>query len=219
MWMAGVVVALIVGALFAWWMVDRAMAQPAGGENRERPALFLANESLPPMNFMKHGKPTGIVIDLAEALSKRMHRPVEIRLMNWTEAQQLVLDGRADALLQIDPNPERRKIYDFSEPLLNTEFTIFTSDERLGVASMRDLHGLKVGVEEKGLPILLLQEDPEIIVKIIPDFIQGFRMLATGALDAVVADRWVGSYVLAENNIRGVKLIEEPISQATRRLP
>ena len=214
MWMAGVVVALIVGALFAWWMVDQAMAQPAGGENRERPALFLANESLPPMNFMKHGKPTGIVIDLAEALSKRMHRPVEIRLMNWTEAQQLVLDGRADALLQIDPNPERRKIYDFSEPLLNTEFTIFTSDERLGVASMRDLHGLKVGVEEKGLPILLLQEDPEIIVKIIPDFIQGFRMLATGALDAVVADRWVGSYVLAENNIRGVKLIEAPISRS-----
>jgi ABC-type amino acid transport substrate-binding protein len=36
-------------------------------------------------------------------------------------------------------------------------------------------------------------------VEIIPDFIQGFRMLATGAVDAVVADRWVGSYVLAEN--------------------
>ena len=39
-------------------------------------------------------------------------------------------------------------------------------------------------------------------------------MLATGALDAVVADRWVGSYVLAENNIRGVKLIEEPIGRS-----
>ena len=51
-------------------------------------------------------------------------------------------------------------------------------------------------------------------MKIIPDFVQGFRMLATGALDAVVADRWVGSYVLAENNIRGVKLIEEPISRS-----
>jgi signal transduction histidine kinase len=51
-------------------------------------------------------------------------------------------------------------------------------------------------------------------VKIIPDFVQGFRMLATGALDAVVADRWVGSYVLAENNIRGVKLIEELIGRS-----
>jgi PAS domain S-box-containing protein len=204
------VATLILGALLACWMVDLARAQRVGVENGARPALFLANESLPPMNFLRHGKPTGIVVDLAEALAKRMHYPVEIRLMNWAEAQQLVSEERADALLQIDPNPERLKIYDFSEPLLTSEFTIFTSAER-GISSMLDLHSLKVGVEEKGLPILLLQEVPQITVEIIPDFAQGFRMLAKGAIDAVVADRWVGSYVLAENNIRGGKLIEEPI--------
>jgi PAS domain S-box-containing protein len=214
--MAGVaVVALIVGALIAWLMVDQAISAPkVGGEAGERPALFLGNELLPPMNFMERGKPAGIVVDLAKAVAKRMHRPVEIQLMNWTEAQQLVLDGRADALLQINPNPERLKIYDFSAPLLNTEFTIFTAAERLGIASISDLHGLKVGVEEKGLPILLLQGAPQIIVEIIPDLVQGFRMLAAGALDAMVADRWVGSYVLAENHIRGVKLIQEPIARS-----
>ena len=213
-WMAGPVVALIVVALIAWWMVDQARAQQVGGDAGERPALLLGNESLPPVNFLKYGKPTGIVIDLAEALAGRMHHPAEIRLMNWAEAQQLVLEGRADALLQINPSPERLEIYDFSEPLLTSEFSIFTAAERFGIASMRDLRGLKVGVEEKGLPILLLQEDPEIIVEIIPDFVQGFRMLATGALDAVIADRWVGSYVLAENKIRGVKLIEEPVGRS-----
>jgi PAS domain S-box-containing protein len=211
-WMANVAaVALIVGVLISCWMVDQARAQPVGGGGGDRPALFLGNDSLPPMNFMKNGKPTGIVIDLAEALAERMHHPVEIKLMNWTEAQQLVLEGRADALLQIDPNPERLKIYDFSEPLLSTEFTLFTSAGRFGIASMRDLQGLKVGVEEKGLPILLLQEDPQIFVEIIPDFVQGFRLLASGTLDAVVADRWVGRYVLAENDIQGVKLFDVPI--------
>ncbi len=213
--MAGpVVVALIVAALIAWWMVDQASAQPVGGDAGERPVLFLGNESLPPISFKKSGKPTGIVIDLAKALAERMHHPVEIRLMNWTEAQQLVLEGRADALLQINPDPERLKIYDFSEPLLTSEFTIFTSDERPAVASMGDLRGLKVGAEEKGLPILLLQEDPQITVKIFPDFLQGFRMLAAGAVDAVVADRWVGRYVLAENDIRGVRLFDEPFSRS-----
>ncbi len=207
-------VALIVGALIAWWMVDQASAQPVGGDAGERPVLLLGNESLPPISFIENGKPTGIVIDLADAMANHMHRPVEIRLMNWAEAQQLVLEGRADALLQINPNPERLKIYDFSEPLLTSEFTIFTSAERLGITSMSDLRGLKVGVEEKGLPIFLLQKDPRIIVKIIPDFVQGFGMLATGALDAVVTDRWVGSYVLAENNIRGVRLIEGPIDRS-----
>jgi PAS domain S-box-containing protein len=207
-------VALIVGALLAWWMVDQASSKPIPGEARERPVLFLGNESLPPMSFMKNGKPSGIVVDLAEALMKRIHHPSEIRLMDWTEAQRLVLEGQADALLQINPNKVRLKSYDFSEPLLTSEFTIFTSAERLGIATMSDLRGLKVGVENNGLPILLLHEDPQIIVKIIPNFVQGFKMLVAGELDAVVADRWVGSYVLSENNMRGVKLIEEPISRS-----
>jgi PAS domain-containing protein len=40
-----------------------------GGEAKERPALFPGNASLRPMNFMKNGKPTGIVVDLAKALA------------------------------------------------------------------------------------------------------------------------------------------------------
>jgi PAS domain S-box-containing protein len=180
----------------------------------EKPVLFLGNQSLPPMNYMKNGRPTGIVVDLAQALARRMRYPVEIRLMDWSEAQRRVLDGQADALLQINANPERRTLYDFSDPLLASEFTIFTAANRQGVASKLDLRGLKVAVEEKGLPILLLREDPNIIVTVVPDFVQGFKMLTAGAIDAVVADRWVGCYVLAENGIRGVKVIEDPIKRS-----
>jgi len=178
------------------------------------PALFLGNQSLPPMNYLKGGKPTGIVVDLATAIAGRMRHPVEIQLMDWGEAQRLVKEDRADALLQINANPERLEIFEFSDPLLLSEFTIFMADDRYGINSMRDLRGLTVGVEEKGLPILLLQEDPEINIKIIPDFVQGFKMLTEGAVDAVIADRWVGSYVLAENNIQHVKMAEEPISSS-----
>lgn len=206
-------VALIVCAVIAWWVVDRARAQATGVTAGKRSVLFLANDSLPPLNFLRQGEPTGLVVDLGHALAKRMHRPVEIRLMNWAEAQQLVLSGTADALLQINSSPERIEIYDFSEPLLTSDFSIFTSGERPGIHSFYDLHGLKVGVETRGLPALLLQRDPRIILINIPDFVQGFRMLTAGDLDAVVADRRVGSYVLAENNIRGVRLAEEPISR------
>ncbi len=40
-----------------------------------KPVLFLGNQSLPPMNYLKDGKPVGIVIDLVEALAQRMHYP------------------------------------------------------------------------------------------------------------------------------------------------
>lgn len=206
--------ALLVGVLLTRWTAYQAEAHPVGEKAVERPALFLANESLPPLNFMKNGKPTGLVVDLANALAQRMHRPVEIRLMNWAEAQQLVLNGVADALLQINSSPERLKVYDFSEPLWTSEFSIFTSSERPGINSFYDLRGLRVGVERSGLPEVLLHQVSGIKVQNFPDILQGFRMLVAGELDAVVVDRRVGSYVLAENNIRGVKLTEEPISQS-----
>ena len=210
-----VALTVVIGALSIWWPIDYASAQPVDVKTVERSVLFLGNEKLPPMNFMKNGKPAGIVVDLAEALAKRMHNPVEIRLIDWTEAQRLVLTDQADALLQINATTERLKVYDFSEPLLTSEFTIFTSSERVDIASMDDLRGMKVGVEKKGLPILLLRENPQIIAEIIPDFVQGFNMLKTGAVDAVIADRWVGSFVLAANNIHGVKLIKEPIIRSS----
>ncbi len=179
-----------------------------------KPVVFLGNQSLPPMNYVKDGKPVGVVIDLAEALAKRMLHPVEIRLMEWGEAQKRVVDGQADALLQINANPARLKVFDFSEPLLSSEFSIFTTSRHHGIKSMQDLRGLKVGVEGNGLPILLLQKDPQIIVEVIPDFVVGFTKLKNGEIDAVVADRWVGCYVLAENNIHNIKMVEEPISRS-----
>jgi PAS domain S-box-containing protein len=179
-----------------------------------KPVVFLGNQSLPPMNYVKNGKPVGVVIDLVEALAKRMLHPVEIRLMEWGEAQKRVVDGQADALLQINANPDRLKIFDFSEPLLASEFSIFTTSGHHGINAMQDLRGLRVGVEGKGLPILLLQKDPQIIVEVIANFVVGFGKLKNGEIDAVVADRWVGCYVLAENNIHNIKMVEEPISRS-----
>jgi PAS domain S-box-containing protein len=179
----------------------------------QRPLLFLANDSLPPMNFLDRGKPAGIVVDLAKALSKHMSRPVEIRLTNWTEAQEQVKSGQADALLQINPNPERLQIYDFSEPLLTSEFTIFTSADRHSIATADDLRGLKVGAERSSFALSFLTKDPRIDVQLISDALQGMKMLEARSVDAVVVDRWAGSYTIAKNKIRNIKLIAPPISQ------
>jgi len=176
--------------------------------------FFLGNEALPPINYLKDGYPTGVVVDLARAIAQRMPRRVEIRLMNWTQAQQLVLEGRAEALLQINPSPERQQLYDFSQPLLTSDFTIFTTSKHFGIASVRALEGLQVGLEEKGLPALLLMGAPGIRTRVLPDFTQGFRMLADGALDAIVADRWVGSFVVAQNGIEGIRVSGPPISSS-----
>ncbi len=194
-------------------------AHVAHGQDRSEPALFLGNEALPPMCFMERGRPRGIVVDLAEALARNMRRPVKVHLADWAEAQRLVREGRADALLQFNPSPERRVLYDFSDPLLLSEFMIFTGADRLGVAGLRDLPGLRVGVERESLPFQLLQAHPDIITTPVPDLAQGFALLAKGQVDAVIADRWVGAYLLARDRIGGVRMVRRPSRAASRRSP
>ena len=53
------------------------------GTSDSHPVLFLGNHALPPMNYLKDGAPSGIVVDLAKALAQRMPYPVAIQLMDW----------------------------------------------------------------------------------------------------------------------------------------
>ncbi len=179
---------------------------------KEQPVIFLGNSSLPPLNYIKNGRQSGLAVELTEAIAGRMHRPVIIRLMNWEKAQQHVLEGKADALIQINSNPERMKIFDFSEPLLLSEFTIFISSDCNSIRSIQDLQKQKVGVEAKGLPVLLIKEVPQVKIEIITDYYNGFNRLIAGDIDAVIADRWAGSFVLSENKIHGIKPVEKPVS-------
>jgi PAS domain S-box-containing protein len=134
--------------------------------------------------------------------------------MDWSEAQALVTRGEADALIQINQTEERKKIYDFSDPLLESHFSIFTRADKMGISGISSLRGLRVGVESGGLPQKLLEKDPQIPLTIIPNFLEGFKLLNEGTIDAVVVDYRVGSYVLAENNLRNIKVTGEPIESS-----
>jgi len=60
----------------------------------------------------------------------------------------------------------------------------------------------------------ILKQDPLIELVVIPDVIRGFHLLADGKVDAVVVDRWVGLFVLADNNIRGIRIAGEAIDKS-----
>jgi ABC-type amino acid transport substrate-binding protein len=131
--------------------------------------------------------------------------------MDWPEAQTMVLQGNADALMPMNPTAERRKIYDFSEPFLESYFSIYAHSRVTGISGMSSLRGLRVGVVPGGLPRVLLSKDPRIHLVTVRDYPDGFSRLGKSEIDAVVADYRVGPYVLAQSGIRNVKVTGEPI--------
>jgi PAS domain S-box-containing protein len=176
--------------------------------------LFLGNMLIAPVVFLDGSTPKGVGVDIVHALEKHISRPVVIRAMNWSEAQSLVAGGDADALIQINPTEERLKKYEFSDSFLESQFSIFTRSDTIGISGPSDLRGLNVGVEAGGLPQKVLEKDPEIVLIPIPSFLEGFNYLNEGSLDAVVVDYRVGSYVLATNGIRNIKVTGKPIASS-----
>ncbi|MEI8200244.1 MAG: transporter substrate-binding domain-containing protein [Eubacteriales bacterium] len=184
----------------------------SGNSEITKPLVFLGNQNLPPMVYLENGSPKGIVVDIVHALAEKMGRTIEIKAMNWAEAQKIVEQGGADALIQMNITEERKKIYDFSDPLLDSKFSIFTLTDTTGISGASDLRGLRVGVEAKGYPSVVLQSDSLIELVNTPSILDAFQMLKDGSVDAVIADEWVGEYILAENGIGGVFVTGDPIA-------
>jgi ABC-type amino acid transport substrate-binding protein len=111
-------------------------------DRRHQPLVFLANKILPPMVYMQDGKRVGIIVDLGEALQRQLDQPVRLEYMGWAEAQQEVLQGEADALLHINPSEARKERFDFSDVLLESEFSIFTKYRREGIYDLTSLRNV-----------------------------------------------------------------------------
>jgi PAS domain S-box-containing protein len=200
----GPLCAFIVG-LSALAVAGTAAADPA-------PLRFLGNRNLAPVVYLEDGTPAGVAVELVRALAPHLSRPLEVRVMDWSAAQALVFRGDADALIQMNPTDERRRQYDFSQPLLESQFSIFVRRGSVGIRDATGLRGLSVGVEAGGLPEQLLSRDPAIRLVRITDFAAAFSLLAAYELDAVVVDWRVGSFVVARTGLRDVAVTGEPIA-------
>ena len=183
----------------------------AAQESDNERFVFVGDQSLPPLSYLKYNKPSGLLVDIAFVLAERMQHQAQIALTERTEAYERILNGQAEALLLHNINADYADILEFSDPLLSSEFSIFSIRKYSDIDSIQDLRGLTVGVEERGVPILLIQEYPQISLKIIHNHEEAFDMLITGEVDIVVVDRWTVSQILSQHNIRAVRLIEKAI--------
>lgn len=180
--------------------------------------IFLGNEMMAPIIYNEKGIAKGVVVDIAKELSKKIGYKIEVKAMNWDEAQSMVLLGEADALLQINPNTERKKVYDFSDGLLESEFSIFIKTGNTSIKKVDDLKNKTVGVESGGYPYRLLQKYDGINIELISDWKTGFQKVVSGELDAIVVDRWIGEYKLAQSRLKDIQILDEPIETHYSRI-
>ena len=205
---------LSFSSLFAIILILQCPSGSYAEQSATNKLVFLGNYNIAPVVYLENGAAAGVAVDIVRALAKHIAQPIEIRAMDWKEAQGLVARGEADALIQINQTEERKKTFDFSDPLLESHFSIFTRTDRVDIPGLSSLQYLRVGVEPGGLPQILLSRMPLVQLTVIPNFLEGFKLLSGGSIDAVVVDYRVGSYAIAENGFRNIKATGEPIESS-----
>jgi len=183
----------------------------AQDEPATRPLLFLGNAHLPPMVWNSNGLAEGIAVDLTYAAARKAGLDIQIVATDWAQAQADLREGKADALIQINPNPERLKVFDFSAPLLVSNFHIFRRSQDVGLGSLAALAGKRVGVEKGGFPFGYLQDFPQVNVVVVPNWARGLQMLQAGEIDAVFVDRWVGEYEMFLHKVPDIAIVEPAV--------
>ncbi|MCP4337555.1 MAG: transporter substrate-binding domain-containing protein [Desulfobulbaceae bacterium] len=170
----------------------------------KEPLVFAGDKDYPPFEFIKDDQPVGINVDILRALSKVIHRDIEIRLMKWSEAQQMLIDDKVDGLTEMAYSKSRAESFDFSVQTVLYKFSFFTKKDDEDIHMLPDAEEKVIAVTKGGYPLQFLKSNKKIKLYVVGNYLDGFKHLLAGDVDTVAANYWVGAYTLQENNLTSV---------------
>lgn len=123
-------------------------------KDKERPqgALVMGTSAdLPPFEFFRTGASSpeivGLDIDIAKAIGQALNIDIQVKDMDFASLIAALQAGRVDFVMAaMTPTTERQQSVDFSTLYLRLPTALVTKKDST-IKTMKDLHGLKVGVQ------------------------------------------------------------------------
>ncbi len=108
----------------------------------------VTDDNYPPYLFRNDdGSVSGYLVDYWQLWEKKTGIHVELRAMNWAEAQRQLLSGDADVIDMIFRTPMRESLYDFSPAYADLPVGIYSDVSINGLTDAASLKGFKIGVQ------------------------------------------------------------------------
>ncbi len=174
----------------------------AGRPAEDRPArdrIVLATLDWPPYvgrTMDNQGYVTAIV---KEAFG-RSGVTADIRFHRWSRVIGLVKRGQVDGYFPEYYNDEIRSYARFSDPMPAGPLGFFKrSDSQIEFTELKELSHLRIGIVKGYVNSAAFDAATFLNKHPVNDDLSNFRLLLAGRVDLVVADRYVGEYLLAHH--------------------
>ncbi len=161
--------------------------------------------------YDKSGKPSGIDIDIANAISSRINVSVEFKTMPFSKLFGALKEGEVDVVISaVTITPERQEKMLFSVPYLDAGVSIAVRKDNTDIYSVEDLKAKRVGVLKGTIAEKLVAKSKYITSSLVKSYAKNderLQDLLNGKLDAIVVHFLV-------KDLPSVKLVGEPLSQS-----
>lgn len=101
-----------VGLLGLVWTLDALAARPGA-------ALRLLSEEFPPINFTEAGQPSGLAVEVVQAVLQRLGQTLDIEFQPWARAYREARGRQPTALFSAARIPEREKLFQWVGPIVS----------------------------------------------------------------------------------------------------
>ena len=113
-----------------------------------KPFVVCLDPSFAPFAFMNNNRMAGVDIEMAEAIANELKRPLQLRIVPFTEILPLVISGAADmGTSGISITPERAQNVLFSNSYEDSVRRILVKEDST-MDDLADLNGKRIGAEK-----------------------------------------------------------------------
>ena len=196
-------------------LADGGIDVPDYLDERRRTTIVVTHRiNHPPYEFLDDKENSaGYLIDVMEEIGDRLGREVIFKSFTEGRIESGLEAGRSDIEPMMMLDEERTKSYLISVPWGITESVLIVPDDDLSPATMSELIGKTVAVRAGSIEEAYVYRIPSIFVESFSTTELALFALATGDVDAVIADRESALFSLSEKPLKkeDLRVIESPV--------
>lgn len=214
--LAAIFLAFSIAAQPAWSHTESGLSEVAKAWLAERRIIvFSGQNAYPPFEFIDPASReySGLNIELIRWIATELGFTAVFTPMTLAEAQNAVMDGRADAITGISRSPGREARFDLSSGMFPIPASIFTRKERSDIHTLRDLEGKRVAIPRGDYTIEYLEgAGLHFDLVYTEDFRSALSLVITGKADATIGDEQVILGYIADTQLGDlVRKASEPL--------
>ena len=162
----------------------------------------VADDNYPPYIFRNpDGAIQGILVDEWALWEKKTGIKVILTAMDWSKAQEFMLQGQADVIDTIFFNEKRAELYDFTKPYASIEVPVFFNKNIGGIVDIASLQGLTIGVKAGDACIEVLKKNGITSLKAFSSYEAIIRAAMENQIKVFSIDKPPALYYLYKLNI------------------